>query len=247
MGSGPYVNIDAGPLRARPLGRRAQLVLAARQPPGLRLPGARRRDRRVRARLPAARPALERRWRPAGSRHRRQRAGRAGLQPARRLDDGSRLGEPERGLAQPHALRRLRVRPGPGRSAARRRPARLHAAFETPKSGKVDAHATDWTYEGDRAITGDYLALGKLRARAAASCRTPRTPPTRSTTSSTARSAATGSTSSTARRPTTTSSASTSTRSTSRRARSRTTRPARPYASARSATRTSSAASPSTR
>jgi hypothetical protein len=26
--------------------------------------------------------------------------------------------------------------------------------FTTPASGKVDAHVTSWTYEGDRAITG---------------------------------------------------------------------------------------------
>ncbi|HSS81477.1 MAG TPA: DUF11 domain-containing protein [Gaiellaceae bacterium] len=34
--------------------------------------------------------------------------------------------------------------------------------FETPASGAVDAHFVTWTYEGDRAITGDYLALGRL-------------------------------------------------------------------------------------
>ena len=34
--------------------------------------------------------------------------------------------------------------------------------FETPASGNVDAHATTWAYEGDRTITGDYFALGKL-------------------------------------------------------------------------------------
>jgi uncharacterized repeat protein (TIGR01451 family) len=34
--------------------------------------------------------------------------------------------------------------------------------FETPASGDVDAHAVTWTYEGDRGITGDYLALGRL-------------------------------------------------------------------------------------
>ena len=34
--------------------------------------------------------------------------------------------------------------------------------FETPASGNVDAHAVTWTYEGDRGITGDYLALGGL-------------------------------------------------------------------------------------
>ena len=34
--------------------------------------------------------------------------------------------------------------------------------FSTPASGKVDAHLTTWTYEGDRAITGDYLALGPV-------------------------------------------------------------------------------------
>ena len=33
--------------------------------------------------------------------------------------------------------------------------------FATPASGDVDAHATTWTYEGDRGITGDYFALGK--------------------------------------------------------------------------------------
>jgi large repetitive protein len=32
--------------------------------------------------------------------------------------------------------------------------------FSTPASGPVDAHVTVWAYEGDRAITGDYLALG---------------------------------------------------------------------------------------
>ena len=36
------------------------------------------------------------------------------------------------------------------------------SGFETPASGQVNAHAATWTYEGDRAITGDYLALGKL-------------------------------------------------------------------------------------
>jgi large repetitive protein len=34
--------------------------------------------------------------------------------------------------------------------------------FSTPPSGKVDAHVTTWTTEGDRAITGDYLALGAV-------------------------------------------------------------------------------------
>ncbi len=34
--------------------------------------------------------------------------------------------------------------------------------FTTPSSGNVDAQVTTWTYEGDRAIEGDYLALGKL-------------------------------------------------------------------------------------
>jgi uncharacterized repeat protein (TIGR01451 family) len=34
--------------------------------------------------------------------------------------------------------------------------------FETPTSGDVNAHVTTWTYEGDRSITGDYLALGGL-------------------------------------------------------------------------------------
>ena len=34
--------------------------------------------------------------------------------------------------------------------------------FETPASGAVDAHFVTWTYEGDREITGDYLALGRL-------------------------------------------------------------------------------------
>ena len=32
--------------------------------------------------------------------------------------------------------------------------------FQTAPTGNVDAHLTTWTYEGDRAITGDYLALG---------------------------------------------------------------------------------------
>ncbi len=32
--------------------------------------------------------------------------------------------------------------------------------FHTPAGGKVDAHLTTWTYEGDRGISGDYLALG---------------------------------------------------------------------------------------
>jgi uncharacterized repeat protein (TIGR01451 family) len=36
--------------------------------------------------------------------------------------------------------------------------------FETPQSGKVDAHVTVWATEGDRGITGDYLALGGLSA-----------------------------------------------------------------------------------
>jgi large repetitive protein len=34
--------------------------------------------------------------------------------------------------------------------------------FETPADGAVDAHVATWTYEGDRSITGDYLALGRL-------------------------------------------------------------------------------------
>ena len=34
--------------------------------------------------------------------------------------------------------------------------------FTTPSSGNVNARVTTWTYEGDRAIEGDYLALGKL-------------------------------------------------------------------------------------
>jgi uncharacterized repeat protein (TIGR01451 family) len=34
--------------------------------------------------------------------------------------------------------------------------------FRTPAGGRVDAQATVWATEGDRAITGDYLALGGL-------------------------------------------------------------------------------------
>ena len=34
--------------------------------------------------------------------------------------------------------------------------------FETPSGGDVDAHVATWAYEGDRSITGDYLALGRL-------------------------------------------------------------------------------------
>jgi len=34
--------------------------------------------------------------------------------------------------------------------------------FKTAPTGNVDAHLTTWTYEGDRAITGDYLALGPI-------------------------------------------------------------------------------------
>jgi len=34
--------------------------------------------------------------------------------------------------------------------------------FRTPASGPVEAHVTTWAYEGDRGITGDYLALGTL-------------------------------------------------------------------------------------
>jgi large repetitive protein len=34
--------------------------------------------------------------------------------------------------------------------------------FQTPESGPVDAHVTVWATEGDRGITGDYMALGKL-------------------------------------------------------------------------------------
>ncbi len=34
--------------------------------------------------------------------------------------------------------------------------------FQTPQSGNVDADVTVWATEGDRAITGDYLALGGL-------------------------------------------------------------------------------------
>lgn len=36
--------------------------------------------------------------------------------------------------------------------------------FKTPANGKVDAQATVWATEGDRAITGDYLALGGLNS-----------------------------------------------------------------------------------
>jgi uncharacterized repeat protein (TIGR01451 family) len=39
--------------------------------------------------------------------------------------------------------------------------------FETPASGDVDAHVTSWTYEGDRAITGDYMALGGVNSSCA--------------------------------------------------------------------------------
>src|SRR4051812_27526461 len=38
------------------------------------------------------------------------------------------------------------------------------SGFQTPAAGKVDAHVASWTYEGDRAITGDYLALGRLKS-----------------------------------------------------------------------------------
>ena len=44
--------------------------------------------------------------------------------------------------------------------------------FETPASGAVDAHAITWTYEGDRAIVGDYLGAreaGRSMRQAAAS------------------------------------------------------------------------------
>ena len=34
--------------------------------------------------------------------------------------------------------------------------------FQTPDGGDIDAHVATWAYEGDRAITGDYLALGRL-------------------------------------------------------------------------------------
>ena len=40
--------------------------------------------------------------------------------------------------------------------------------FETPTSGSVDAHVTVWAYEGDRTITKDYLALGRLGTTCAA-------------------------------------------------------------------------------
>ena len=49
--------------------------------------------------------------------------------------------------------------------------------FRTPAGGKVDAHLTTWTYEGDRAITGDYLALGPVSD----TCAAQKNSPTRST------------------------------------------------------------------
>lgn len=41
------------------------------------------------------------------------------------------------------------------------------SGFQTPASGKVDAHVTVWAYEGDRGITGDYMALGGLSSSCA--------------------------------------------------------------------------------
>jgi uncharacterized repeat protein (TIGR01451 family) len=38
------------------------------------------------------------------------------------------------------------------------------SGFQTPASGKVDAHVTVWATEGDRGITGDYLSLGNQNA-----------------------------------------------------------------------------------
>ena len=62
----------------------------------------------------------------AADRHRRRRAGRPGLQPARRLDAAGGVGDADERVAEPHPLRRVRVRAGLRRPAARRRPARLH-------------------------------------------------------------------------------------------------------------------------
>ena len=36
--------------------------------------------------------------------------------------------------------------------------------FQTPNSGKVDAHVTVWATEGDRGISGDYMSLGNRSA-----------------------------------------------------------------------------------
>ena len=47
--------------------------------------------------------------------------------------------------------------------------------FSTPGSGKVDAHLTTWTYEGDRAITGDYLALGPVATNGKCDVQKPQT------------------------------------------------------------------------
>jgi uncharacterized repeat protein (TIGR01451 family) len=38
------------------------------------------------------------------------------------------------------------------------------SGFQTPASGKIDAHVTVWATEGDRGITGDYLSLGNRNA-----------------------------------------------------------------------------------
>ncbi|MGZ4343286.1 MAG: hypothetical protein ACXVHX_15470 [Solirubrobacteraceae bacterium] len=38
------------------------------------------------------------------------------------------------------------------------------SGFQTPASGKIDAHVTVWATEGDRGITGDYLSLGNQNA-----------------------------------------------------------------------------------
>jgi uncharacterized repeat protein (TIGR01451 family) len=49
--------------------------------------------------------------------------------------------------------------------------------FRTPTGGKVDAHLTTWTYEGDRAITGDYLALGPVSTSGKCDVQKPQTDP----------------------------------------------------------------------
>ncbi len=57
---------------------------------------------------------------------RRQRAGREGLQPVRRLEPARGVADPDGGVPRHHNLRRLRFRAGAGWPAARRRPAELH-------------------------------------------------------------------------------------------------------------------------
>ena len=92
--------------------------------PRLGLPGPRRRHRPTEQRVAGSQGQAQRGQRDH-ARHGRQRAGRHRAQPLRRLEPDRGVGAAQRGVSQHHAVRWLCVGAGPGRSAARRRTARL--------------------------------------------------------------------------------------------------------------------------